>query len=333
MQSPGTGYTLTPGRSRIHLQHVYGRRNLQEQQSAQRLPGSTVNLELAVDGMSQLDCIAPPAGSAGQPRALARRVSTQSDSEHFDSDFSAAISARPQDRSQVLLASLPAPPPPPGLRAMSRLVDTEGNVESLTNIVGTGRSYTTLSGYGTEASSTDFGLLDGADSLLQLDHDSVLSAWMMEVISSPHDGLDCPIAAHRHSSTVSDAREMDSLTTNPAVQHCRSDVASSPVECVRDGKSPAASTESLDALDQNIWTANDSNHSASPLTSSRAAALARYRDKRQRRRFGQSARYDLRKANADRRPRIRGRFVGRAQAAAMRACEAAADLADAPKAF
>lgn len=50
----------------------------------------------------------------------------------------------------------------------------------------------------------------------------------------------------------------------------------------------------------------------------REIALQRYREKRQCRRFGQKARYRLRKANADSRPRVGGRFVGRTEAAAIR---------------
>eukprot|EP00873_Tetraselmis_striata_P016711 jgi/Tetstr1/436975/TSEL_025747.t1 len=73
--------------------------------------------------------------------------------------------------------------------------------------------------------------------------------------------------------------------------------------------------------------AADQEHAATGTAAYRAAALARYRNKRQRRKFGRGARYGLRKANADSRPRIGGRFVGRAQAAAIRASEAAAAAA------
>lgn len=76
------------------------------------------------------------------------------------------------------------------------------------------------------------------------------------------------------------------------------------------------SENKLDALP----TAGDAS---SQPTRSREDILFRYREKRRRRQFGRSVRYDLRKANADRRPRVKGRFVGRAKAAAM-ATEAAA---------
>ncbi len=46
----------------------------------------------------------------------------------------------------------------------------------------------------------------------------------------------------------------------------------------------------------------------------RARALARYREKKLRRCYSKRVRYAARKANADARPRINGRFVKRGQA-------------------
>ncbi len=41
----------------------------------------------------------------------------------------------------------------------------------------------------------------------------------------------------------------------------------------------------------------------------RQASLRRYREKKARRSFSKTIRYQMRKVNADRRPRIKGRFV------------------------
>lgn len=41
----------------------------------------------------------------------------------------------------------------------------------------------------------------------------------------------------------------------------------------------------------------------------REACLTRYREKKARRSYGKTIRYAMRKVNADRRPRIKGRFV------------------------
>lgn len=49
----------------------------------------------------------------------------------------------------------------------------------------------------------------------------------------------------------------------------------------------------------------------------RAQAIARYLDKKARRVHTKRIRYQMRKLNADRRPRVKGRFVKREEAAAM----------------
>lgn len=51
----------------------------------------------------------------------------------------------------------------------------------------------------------------------------------------------------------------------------------------------------------------------------RAQAIARYLEKKARRVHTKRIRYQMRKLNADRRPRVKGRFVKREEAAAMRA--------------
>jgi hypothetical protein len=49
----------------------------------------------------------------------------------------------------------------------------------------------------------------------------------------------------------------------------------------------------------------------------RAECLARYRAKKARRKFSNTVRYHARKVNADKRPRIKGRFVKKEELAAM----------------
>ncbi len=51
----------------------------------------------------------------------------------------------------------------------------------------------------------------------------------------------------------------------------------------------------------------------------RAEAVQRYLEKKARRVHTKRIRYQMRKLNADRRPRIKGRFVKREEAARMRA--------------
>jgi hypothetical protein len=63
----------------------------------------------------------------------------------------------------------------------------------------------------------------------------------------------------------------------------------------------------------------------------RAEALARYREKRARRTHAKKIRYHLRKVNADKRPRIKGRFVKKGELAEMEAAAAAAAADDAAR--
>lgn len=54
-----------------------------------------------------------------------------------------------------------------------------------------------------------------------------------------------------------------------------------------------------------------------PGDRTRAQAIARYLEKKARRVHTKKIRYQMRKLNADRRPRVKGRFVKREEAAAM----------------
>lgn len=79
----------------------------------------------------------------------------------------------------------------------------------------------------------------------------------------------------------------------------------------------------------------DSQPGAAPVPmepacrSERAAAIARYREKKKRRAFTKKIRYQMRKINAERRPRVKGRFVKRSEMDA--AALAAAEQGAAPK--
>ncbi|WIA36742.1 hypothetical protein OEZ86_008012 [Tetradesmus obliquus] len=67
---------------------------------------------------------------------------------------------------------------------------------------------------------------------------------------------------------------------------------------------------------------------AEPFVRTRAEALARYREKRANRTHAKKIRYHLRKVNADRRPRVKGRFVKKGELAEMELAESAAAAAD-----
>jgi hypothetical protein len=66
---------------------------------------------------------------------------------------------------------------------------------------------------------------------------------------------------------------------------------------------------------------------AEPFVRTRAEALARYREKRARRTHAKKIRYHLRKVNADKRPRVKGRFVKKGELAEIEADAAAAAAA------
>jgi hypothetical protein len=68
---------------------------------------------------------------------------------------------------------------------------------------------------------------------------------------------------------------------------------------------------------------------AEPFLRTRAEALARYREKRANRTHAKKIRYHLRKVNADKRPRIKGRFVKKGELVEADANAAAAAAADA----
>jgi hypothetical protein len=60
-----------------------------------------------------------------------------------------------------------------------------------------------------------------------------------------------------------------------------------------------------------------------PVAMTREERVARYREKRKRRTFEKTIRYESRKAYAEVRPRIKGRFATREEVAAMKAAAAA----------
>lgn len=159
---------------------------------------------------------------------------------------------------------------------------------------------------------------DRVDSCLpHLDPSSLLSDWINDIMSSPHyavDLEDAPRTAHNINSrefVVQPVSEPEQFPVDmPRVRQSSKQVSTAEHE---QDHPTEAGTYQQDTLGGTSGTGR-----------CRSAALARYRDKRQRRKFGQCARYGLRKANADSRPRVGGRFVGRAQAAAIRASQAAA---------
>lgn len=59
-----------------------------------------------------------------------------------------------------------------------------------------------------------------------------------------------------------------------------------------------------------------SGHTAAMADGGREARVSRYREKRRTRLFSKKIRYEVRKLNAEKRPRMKGRFVKRANFAA-----------------
>mmetsp|Transcript_2813 Transcript_2813/g.7041 ORF Transcript_2813/g.7041 Transcript_2813/m.7041 type:complete len:353 (-) Transcript_2813:351-1409(-) len=251
-----------------------------------------------------------------QHYAVARRVSTQSDCERFDTEvFLAAAASRCQTGANLtttLPLVAPTLPIPRKFESSSQTPGAEGVVHSGDS---DGDHYCCE----TDPCADDgaSGLFDnGVYSLLQLDSSSVLSPWIDEVMSSPHCAVDPVAPAPDCAACEPVSRPVPACEQ---IQAPKGSHAYKPLSTPEDEphKPAAAGTEA----------AADQEHAATGTAAYRAAALARYRNKRQRRKFGRGARYGLRKANADSRPRIGGRFVGRAQAAAIRASEAAAAAA------
>lgn len=70
-----------------------------------------------------------------------------------------------------------------------------------------------------------------------------------------------------------------------------------------------------------------SGHAAAMADGGREARVSRYREKRRTRLFSKKIRYEVRKLNAEKRPRMKGRFVKRSNFAPPAAAAAAAAAA------
>mmetsp|Transcript_31575 Transcript_31575/g.79860 ORF Transcript_31575/g.79860 Transcript_31575/m.79860 type:complete len:320 (+) Transcript_31575:302-1261(+) len=271
---------------------------------------------------------------AFSPRPISSTThSTQSDSGKFDMDVAFAAAACRKDLDENL-AARPVEVLPLShldnyavlrMQKIENLPDySENSITYSDSVLNSSPQSSGPAAVGAGSS----GLCDDVESLLQLDNGSnALSAWMIDVISSSQN------CAPHLDQLVPDS--LDFVQRGIAAALAASGDPLPGPTAHRRGTSSILSPEKSCAVDIDSEAPADCQPSTcGPTDSQRAAALARYRNKRHRRKFGQGARYDLRKANADRRPRVHGRFVGRAEAAAIRATaeQAAASSAAAHKA-
>jgi hypothetical protein len=138
-----------------------------------------------------------------------------------------------------------------------------------------------------------------------------------DFFDGPADGAvpDLSAAFSGDCSADSDATGA-SLTPSPSAANL-SAAESSPASA---GASARAGSPPLRVPSTRSWPAAE----LPPATMTREERVARYREKRKRRTFEKTIRYESRKAYAEVRPRIKGRFATREEVIAMKAAAAAA---------
>ncbi|KAK4754864.1 hypothetical protein SAY87_008621 [Trapa incisa] len=130
--------------------------------------------------------------------------------------------------------------------------------------------------------------------LLKLDYDEILNSWSDKgsLFIDDHGGPP-PLHHHEDAETIPEINS-EHLDPDSAINKGQSD-----------GWCNAAA----------VWTVPDHNSSTSEEMEDkfrqRVASVLRYREKRQNRLFAKRVRYEVRKLNAQKRPRVKGRFVRR----------------------
>lgn len=130
----------------------------------------------------------------------------------------------------------------------------------------------------------------------------------------------CSSLDSNYSSGANDAGEVPTLRKVPTAQRSsrRGPPAAPSAAAVPTAAAPARSIPSV--APPRLWCPPSE---LPPLTMTREERVQRYREKRKRRTFEKTIRYEARRAYAEVRPRIKGRFATKDEAAAMKAARLA----------
>ncbi|KAK1438797.1 hypothetical protein QVD17_04608 [Tagetes erecta] len=139
--------------------------------------------------------------------------------------------------------------------------------------------------------------------VLKLDYEMIMKTWVNKGPLYIHSGLDAPLP-----QTVPDAQDDHDLFLPSSINGTRYE------EQDYGGNGGSWTVPELTHIENNGISRGDEAMQAGEsnvMIHNREASVQRYKEKRRNRLFAKTIRYEVRKLNAEKRPRIKGRFVKR----------------------